>query len=175
LVRRSLRAELIEIGEYTVSVEKQGFKTQTASGVIVELQQKARVNFEMQLGATTERVEVVAAGVELKTDDAAMGRTVDHTRVVELPVINRNFASLLVLTPGVQFGTRMGMNGLSTANSFWPGATQVSANGQRDANQRVTLDRGYSGRTARQHRVSQSIYRRHRGSQDSNTPSVFSS
>jgi len=131
---------LIEIGEYTVSVEKQGFKTQTATGVTVELQQKARVNFEMQLGATTERVEVVAAGGELKTDDAAIGGTVDHTRVVELPVVNRNFASLLVLTPGVQFGTRMGMNGLSTASSFWPGATQVSANGQRDANQRVTLD-----------------------------------
>src|SRR5205814_6581533 len=65
---------------------------------------------------------------------------VDHMRVVELPTINRSFASLLVLTPGVQFGTRMGLSALSTASSFFPGATQVSANGQRDANQRVTLD-----------------------------------
>ncbi len=32
------------------------------------------------------------------------------------------------------------MTTLSTASSFWPRATQVSANGQRDANQRVTLD-----------------------------------
>src|SRR5207247_4300931 len=34
----------------------------------------------------------------------------------------------------------MGLNAQSTASSFFPGAMQVSANGQRDANQRVTLD-----------------------------------
>jgi len=131
---------LIDIGDYTVSVEKQGFKTQTSTGIHVEYQQKARVNVTLDVGATSERVEVIATGVELKTDDASLGSTVDHTRVVELPIVNRNFASLVVLTPGVQFGTRMGLSPLSTASSFFPGATQVSANGQRDANQRVTLD-----------------------------------
>jgi hypothetical protein len=131
---------LIEIGEYTVSVEAPGFKSETKTGIAVALQQKARVNFDLQVGSAAERIEVAATGVELKTDDAALGATIDHQRVVELPVLNRNFASLLVLTPGVQYGTRMGMNGLSTASSFYPGATQVSANGQRDANQRVTMD-----------------------------------
>ena len=131
---------LIEIGDYTVSVEAPGFKTETKTGITVALQQKARVNFDLQVGSAAERIEVAATGVELKTDDAALGGTIDHQRVVELPVLNRNFASLLVLTPGVQYGTRMGMNGLSTASSFYPGATQVSANGQRDANQRVTMD-----------------------------------
>ncbi|HKG97899.1 MAG TPA: TonB-dependent receptor [Pyrinomonadaceae bacterium] len=131
---------LIEIGDYTVSVEMAGFKTQTQTGVHVEYQQKARVNVTLDVGAASERVEVLATGVELKTDDASLGTTVDHMRVVELPTINRSFASLLVLTPGVQFGTRMGLSALSTASSFFPGATQVSANGQRDANQRVTLD-----------------------------------
>ena len=72
--------------------------------------------------------------------------TIEQKRVTELPVLNRNFASLLVLTPGVQFGTRMGLNAASTSGStgapvgFYPSATQVSANGQRDANQRVTFD-----------------------------------
>jgi Carboxypeptidase regulatory-like domain/TonB dependent receptor-like, beta-barrel/TonB-dependent Receptor Plug Domain len=131
---------LIEIGEYTVTAALKGFKTQTQTGIVVELQQKARVNFELGVGASTERVEVAATGVELKTDDASLGATIEQKRVVELPIINRNFASLLVLTPGVQFGTRMGLNAQSTAGSFFPGATQVSANGQRDANQRVTLD-----------------------------------
>ncbi len=131
---------LIEIGDYTVSIEMQGFKSQTKTGIHVEYQQKARVNVELDIGATSDRVKVVATGVELKTDDASLGVTIDHTRVVELPIVNRNFASLVVLTPGVQFGTRMGLSPLSTAGSFFPGATQVSANGQRDANQRVTLD-----------------------------------
>jgi Carboxypeptidase regulatory-like domain/TonB-dependent Receptor Plug Domain len=131
---------LIEIGDYTVSVEMSGFKTETKTGITVELQQKARVNFQLEVGAATEKIEVVATGVELKTDDAALGATIGQTQVAELPTLNRNFASLLVLTPGVQFGTRMGLNAQSTASSFFPGATQVSANGQRDANQRVTLD-----------------------------------
>ena len=131
---------LIEIGDYTVTVELQGFKAQSKTGIHVEYQQKARVNVQLEVGSATETVEVVATGVELKTDDASLGSTVDQRRVVELPIVNRNFASLLVLTPGVQFGTRMGLSPLSTAGSFFPGATQVSANGQRDANQRVTLD-----------------------------------
>lgn len=132
---------LIEIGEYSVTAELAGFKRQTKTGVIVELQQKARVNIELQVGATTEQVEVAAQGVELKTDDASIGSTIDQKRVVELPTLNRNFASLLVLTPGVQYGNRMG--GTAQGNGAFPftgAATTVSANGQRDANQRVTLD-----------------------------------
>ena len=132
---------LIEIGEYSVTAEISGFKRQTKTGVIVELQQKARVNFELQVGAATEQVKVAAQGVELKTDDASIGSTIDQKRVVELPTLNRNFASLLVLTPGVQYGNRMG--GTVQGNGAFPftgAATTVSANGQRDANQRVTLD-----------------------------------
>jgi len=51
---------LIEIGDYTVSVEMSGFKTETKTGIAVELQQKARVNFQLEVGAATERIEVVA-------------------------------------------------------------------------------------------------------------------
>src|SRR4051794_28973259 len=81
---------LIEIGDYSVSVEMAGFKSQTTTGVHVEYQQKARVNVMLDVGAASERVEVVATGVELKTDDASLGTTVDHMRVVELPIVNRN-------------------------------------------------------------------------------------
>src|SRR6266853_164048 len=118
---------LIEIGDYTVSVAREGFKSQVKTGVHVEYQQKARVNVELEVGSTTDRVEVIATGGELKTDDASLGATIDQTRVVELPTLNRNFASLVVLTPGVQFGTRMGLSPLSTAGSFFPSATLSTA------------------------------------------------
>lgn len=131
---------LIEIGAYAVTAELPGFKVQTKTGVTVELQQKARVDFQLEVGSGVERIEVSGTAIDLKTDDASLGSTIDQKRVTELPTLNRNFASLLVLTPGVQFGTRMGLNAASTGSSFFPGATQVSANGQRDANQRVTLD-----------------------------------
>ena len=73
---------LIEIGNYTVTVEAQASRAETKTGITVALQQKARVNFKLEVGATTERVEVVASGVELKTDDAAIGATIDHKRVL---------------------------------------------------------------------------------------------
>jgi hypothetical protein len=132
---------LIEIGEYSVRVEMTGFKTETRTGVVVELQHKARVNFQLEVGSTAETVEVVASAVTLRTDDAAIGATIEQRRVVELPILNRNFASLLILTPGVQYGNRMGGNVQATGAFPFPGAaTTVSANGQRDANQRVTMD-----------------------------------
>jgi hypothetical protein len=131
----------IEIGDYTVTTEASGFRAQTKTGINVAYQQKARVNFQLEVGEVTERIEVVATGVELKTDDAVIGSTVERRRVLELPTLNRNFASLLVLTPGVQYGNRMGGNVQATTAFPFPGAaTTVSANGQRDANQRITMD-----------------------------------
>jgi len=61
--------------------------------------------------------------------------------VQELPLLGRNFASLAILTPGVQYGTRMGQNvQSSTAFPFAGAATTLSANGQRDANQNISMD-----------------------------------
>ncbi|MBL8228285.1 MAG: TonB-dependent receptor [Bryobacterales bacterium] len=132
---------LIEIGDYSVTVSLTGFKTQTQTGINVAYQQKARVNVTLEVGAASERVEVQAASVELKTDDAAISTTIERRRVQELPLLGRNFASLAILTPGVQYGTRMGQ-GINTNTGFpFPGsATTLSANGQRDANQNISMD-----------------------------------
>src|ERR1700736_3880314 len=47
---------LIEIGEYRVHAEVSGFRAQTVSGLRVELQQKARVNFVLEVGQVAESV-----------------------------------------------------------------------------------------------------------------------
>ena len=64
---------LIEIGEYSVKAEAQGFKPMEKTGVAVQLQQRARVNFELSIGDTRETIEVVSSAVQLKTEDAAVG------------------------------------------------------------------------------------------------------
>ena len=95
----------------------------------------------MEVGEITQTVEVQAAAVALKTDDAAVGQVIDNKRVVELPINGRNIASLAVLTPGVQYGVRMGYDGAGTGAYPIPGSlVAVSANGQREVNQQVTLD-----------------------------------
>ena len=77
---------LIEIGEYRVHAELSGFRGQTVSGFRVELQQKARVNFVLEVGQVTESVEVKASAVALQTDDAAIGQVIENKRVVNLPL-----------------------------------------------------------------------------------------
>jgi hypothetical protein len=130
---------LIDIGEYHVTVEASGFKTQEKTGITLQVNQRARVNFVLEVGAASERIEVVATGVELKTEDATVATVIDNKRVVELPLNGRNVAALAVLTPGVQFGIRSGVDGSGgfpiPGNNF-----SVSANGQREINQQITLD-----------------------------------
>ncbi len=130
---------VIEIGEYSVTVSKEGFKTAEQKPVLAQFEQKARVDFRLELGAVSDKIQVVARGVGLKTDDAAVGQVLDRRLVLELPLNGRNVASLAVLVPGVQYGTRQGFDGLGGFPI--PGnMVALSANGQRDTNQQVTLD-----------------------------------
>src|SRR5215831_12678632 len=131
---------LIEIGDYRVRVEMQGFKSQTVTGLHIELQQKARVNFTLELGQLAEAVEVQARGAALKTEDAAVEQVIDNKRVVELPLNGRNIQSLAVLVPGVQFGLRTGLGDGQTGVPIPGAGVAVSANGQREMNQIITLD-----------------------------------
>lgn len=135
---------LLEIGEYELSCSAAGFKSEVRTGITLQLQQKARYDFILTVGQQMETVEVKASGVLLRTEDATLGSVVEHRRIVELPLNGRNFAQLATLMPGVNFGaSRMGQNGQGTIASVlaMPGQIAgISANGQRDANQNITLD-----------------------------------
>ena len=135
---------LLDPGEYEVTVEMAGFKTESRTNVTLELNQKARIDFTLQVGAQSERVEVNAEAALLRTDEVSLGQVVDQRRVAELPLNGRNLAGLAVLQPGVQFGPRMGFDGLSGRRRRRAGARAatiaISANGQRDTNQHATLD-----------------------------------
>ena len=94
---------LIGVGEYTVRVETEGFRSETVTGLVVEIQQKARVDFTLEVGQVTETVEVVASQVTLQTEDVTVGQVIENKRVVDLPLNGRNISMLAVTVPGVQF------------------------------------------------------------------------
>src|SRR5947209_7076641 len=62
---------LIEIGEYRVRVEAAGFRSQSVTGLRIELQQKARVNFVLEVGQVTETDEVAAMAMPLRLSGPA--------------------------------------------------------------------------------------------------------
>src|SRR5215203_7034724 len=57
---------LVDSGEYEVSSSLQGFKTEIRRNIVVELNQKARIDFQMQVGQQAEIVEVTASAPLLK-------------------------------------------------------------------------------------------------------------
>ncbi len=131
---------LVEVGDYAISCENPGFKTASVTGVRVETGAQVRQDFALEIGDVTETIEVSAAAVSLNTENAVVGGVVENRRIIELPLNGRNVVALAVLVPGVQFGRRTGMvDGLGgfpiPGQSF-----SVSANGQREIGQVVSLD-----------------------------------
>ena len=51
----------LEVGEYRITVQKPGFKTQVRPGVILRVNQRLTVDFALAVGDVTERIEVTAA------------------------------------------------------------------------------------------------------------------
>src|SRR5439155_7194904 len=91
---------LLPVGTYTVEVQQQGFKTQTTRDILLQVNQTARIDFTMQVGAVTQNVDVTAASVLLKTDRSDVGTVIGERSVVEIPLNGRNFLQLATLAPG---------------------------------------------------------------------------
>jgi hypothetical protein len=111
-------------GPYNITIEANGFKTVHQNGVVVEVDQRARLDFALTVGSNTETITVQGSAPLLNTSDASVSTLIGNQFVKNLPLNGRSFSSLIDLTPGVV---------LTVSNSQEQG--QFSVNGQRpDAN-----------------------------------------
>ena len=134
---------ILDVGEYQVSVDQPGFKPEIRKGILLQVNEKVRVDFRLQVGSQTEQVTVTAEATNLRTDEASVGGTVEQRRLVELPMNGRNVGNFATLNPGVGFGSRHGYDGQSGAGGGVPIPGQtiaIIANGQREVSQHATLD-----------------------------------
>ena len=112
----------LERGGYEITVSAPGFKRFVRRGIILEMQQQARVDVILEVGTLSESIEVTADAPLLETTDSTLGKVVDNQRIVSLPLNSRNVFSLLYLTPGVTgrpsttYGTGYGLSG--SRNSY---------------------------------------------------------
>lgn len=91
-------------GTYDVKAEKTGFKNATRTGVELQVQQTARVDFGLEIGQVSETIEVSAATQLLATENATTGTVIEQRRITDLPLNGRNFLSLVALSPNVTYG-----------------------------------------------------------------------
>jgi len=87
---------------YKVHIEATGFKAYDVASVLVQVDASSRVDAQMQVGAVTQTVEVTGEVPQLKTDRADVALDFNEKYVNELPILNRNFTTLLLDSPGTQ-------------------------------------------------------------------------
>ena len=130
----SYNAPFLTPGTYRVEVNVSGFKKWVREGIIIQVNQRARVDVSLEIGRLEETTTVVASTPLLRTDSSEVGTVIEERAIKELPLNGRNFATLVYLTPGITPG-QAGEN-LSGASTFNPrGASNFNALGhQANAN-----------------------------------------
>jgi len=97
----SYQVLLLPIGSYTVTAEAPGFRRLVTSAQKLEINQSLKIDVKLEVGATSETVQVegVASGVE--TVNATLGSSVTESQIVNAPLNGRNVFDLALLIPGV--------------------------------------------------------------------------
>ncbi len=95
-------APLLPPGRYNITAELPGFRRLEKTGLILQVNQNARVDFTLELSAVEESVQVTAQAPLVDTRDSSVRQVVDSTQVVALPLNGRNFRDLGLIVPGVQ-------------------------------------------------------------------------
>jgi hypothetical protein len=120
---------------YSVRVEGQGFKNLQFKDILVSADTGVRVDGQFQVGGSSETVEVTSEAPQLKTDRADVSIEFTGKQLAELPIFNRNFQSLELLSPGTQI---LGWGHAATENP--QGSKQVFVNGQHFSGTGYELD-----------------------------------
>ena len=89
-------------GQYVLEIRTAGFRTERRTGIVLQINQQARFDIRLQVGEVVETVEVNSAAPLLQTESAVVGDVIGQERIVNLPLNNRNFLQLSIMTPGVR-------------------------------------------------------------------------
>ena len=107
----------LPVGSYRLEASQQGFRTEARIGIVLQIDQSARFDITLQVGAINQVVEVVAVTPLLQTDESSIGSVIDVQKITQLPLNGRKFETLVQLVPGAvtpaqgsEIGTRGGFS-----------------------------------------------------------------
>ncbi len=122
-------------GTYTVEVEAVGFKTQVRPDITLPVAAVLEVDFTLEVGQVSERIEVTAAAPILRTEEVSVGNVVTSQELQALPVNQRNYTRLILLGAGTSSVSRSQNQGVAQS-----GTGLFSVNGGRPQDNNFTLD-----------------------------------
>src|SRR5712692_1823035 len=84
---------------YSLTVEAAGFSISKENGINLLADQTLTVNFGLNLGTTTQIVEVSGNALQADTSTSTLNQVIEQQRLVEMPLEGRNAAKLSLLVP----------------------------------------------------------------------------
>jgi len=96
----------VPVGTYEVEAVSQGFKRSARKGIALNLNEVVSVDLSLQVGGSTDVVEVTGAPPVIDTTSTQLGAVMTDRSVRELPLSTRNSYELLQLRPDVQSPTK---------------------------------------------------------------------
>jgi hypothetical protein len=126
----------LPVGVYVLSVEASGFKKLVSNEIKLEVNQIARVDLQLQVGAVSETVNVQDVAPILQTENVTVGNVISGNTTTNLPLNGRNFQQLTLLVPGAITPNPGGFNNVSLQS----GQGRPFVNGQREQGNSFLLD-----------------------------------
>ena len=91
----------LPLGTYRITVEREGFKKLVSDEHTLQINQALRVDPVLQVGLSSESIEVSVQSSAVETVNHTLGQSVTSRPIVNLPLNGRNVLSLALLQPGV--------------------------------------------------------------------------
>ena len=123
-------------GTYEVTVEKPGFKLARETNLQLAVDQTARLDIVLQVGAVTESVEVQASVPLLNTETSSRGDVIAPSEIAEMPLDGRDFNDLAFMVPGVQAAEQGSKGSPYVVNGARADASNVTIDGFNNQNPR---------------------------------------
>ena len=129
-------AENLQVGPYSVSADVAGFHRAEQKGLELVADGHLTADFHLQVGESSQTVEVVAtSGEALNTVSGEVSHVIDQEQVDNLALNGRNYSELLTLVPGAVITNPDQFSTMTTLS-----ATNQSINGHRTNSNNLTVD-----------------------------------
>ncbi len=132
----------LNIGHYSVRAEATGFKAAEKKDVVLQVGDRARLDFQMEVGGVQEVVTVEANPVRVQTDSGEQSSVITGQQISQIAVSGRSMYQLAALVPGAS--SQIGGGGMSSGEVNTPvgGDASVEFNGLRQNHNIYLLDGG---------------------------------
>jgi hypothetical protein len=126
----------VPIGNYEVKAEATGFQSSIQKGLTLVLNQTARLDFKLSVGAVTTTAQVTAEAPMLQSETTQVSTLIDSKTVTDIPLATRNYVELTLLAPGSIHPNNSSFNNGDNTQS----GARPYINGNREQSNNFILD-----------------------------------